>query len=62
MTSTSSQETVSVKEKDDIWLANKCVFCKLQLDEDSGILKCLHVICKNCVKKEQNESGKHILC
>lgn len=61
MTSTSTHVSVNAKEKHDIWLANKCVFCKSLLDGDSILLKCLHVICKNCVKKEQKETGKYIV-
>lgn len=44
-------------DKVDLWSIRKCVFCKEKVEEDSKILKCLHIICRDCTKREFTDSG-----
>lgn len=36
----------------------KCISCEGKLEENSKILKCLHIICKDCTKRESTDLGK----
>ncbi|CAI6364926.1 unnamed protein product [Macrosiphum euphorbiae] len=46
----------------DLWSVGKCVFCKEKVEEDSKILKCLHIICKDCTKREVTDLGVRCKC
>ncbi|KAL4097383.1 hypothetical protein QTP88_022172 [Uroleucon formosanum] len=49
-------------DKVDLWSIRKCVFCKEKVEEDSKILKCLHIICRDCTKREFTDSGVRCKC
>jgi len=49
---------IANNENVDLWSIGKCIFCKGKIEEDSKILKCLHIICKDCTKRESTDSGK----
>eukprot|EP00102_Acyrthosiphon_pisum_P015111 XP_008185515.1 PREDICTED: uncharacterized protein LOC100163028 isoform X2 [Acyrthosiphon pisum] len=49
-------------ENVDLWSMGKCIFCKGNIEEDSKILKCLHIICKDCTKRESTDSGIWCKC
>lgn len=60
MASTSASEVIinNVTEDTDIWSVGKCVICNMQLTGEPKMLSCLHLICKDCVGKENSVSGK----
>lgn len=45
-------------EKLDIWSKEKCVYCKGNIKEDSKLLNCLHIICKDCTQEKSTDLGK----
>jgi len=49
---------ITNNENVNLWAIGKCIFCKEKIEEDSKILKCLHIICKDCTKRENTDSGK----
>ncbi|XP_060859283.1 transcription intermediary factor 1-alpha-like isoform X2 [Metopolophium dirhodum] len=49
-------------ENVNLWSVGKCIFCKEKIEEDLKILKCLHIICKDCTKRESTDSGIHCKC
>ncbi|KAL4085417.1 hypothetical protein QTP88_027276 [Uroleucon formosanum] len=40
----------------------KCISCEGKLEENSKILKCLHIICKDCTKRESTDLGVCCKC
>jgi len=46
----------------DLWSIGECIFCRGKIDEDSKILNCLHIICKDCAVKKRIDIGKINLC
>jgi hypothetical protein len=56
-TSTSEVKIDDVHGAIDVWSIGKCVICNLQLTGESKILDCLHFICKDCIAKENSDSG-----
>ncbi|XP_008185139.2 E3 ubiquitin-protein ligase TRIM33 [Acyrthosiphon pisum] len=53
---------IASNENVDLWSMGKCIFCKGKIEEDSKILKCLHIICKDCTKRENTDSGIGCKC
>lgn len=49
---------IANNENVDLWSKEKCIFCKGKIEEDSKILNCLHIICKDCTNRESTDSGK----
>lgn len=48
-------------ENVDDWSIENCIFCKGKIEEDSKILNCLHIICKDCTKRNSTDLGKIFL-
>ncbi|KAL4104933.1 hypothetical protein QTP88_020209 [Uroleucon formosanum] len=51
---------IANNENVDLWSKEKCIFCKGKIEEDSKILNCLHIICKDCTDRESTDLG--VLC
>ncbi|KAL4154530.1 hypothetical protein QTP88_000388 [Uroleucon formosanum] len=64
MASTSASEVIinNVTEDTDIWSVGKCIICNMQLTDEPKMLSCLHLICKDCVEKENSVSGVECKC
>lgn len=45
-------------EKVDLWSTGKCIFCSGKIEEDSNVLNCLHIICKDCTMRKSTNLGK----
>ncbi|XP_060859176.1 uncharacterized protein LOC132936460 [Metopolophium dirhodum] len=53
---------IAYNKNADLWSIGKCIFCKEKIEEDSKILKCLHTICKDCIKRKNTDSGIWCKC
>ncbi|CAI6353098.1 unnamed protein product [Macrosiphum euphorbiae] len=53
---------IANNENVDLWSIGKCIFCEGKIEEDSKILRCLHIICKDCTKRESTDSGIWCKC
>lgn len=52
--------TMANNVENDTWSTDKCVFCSELLNGEFKILKCLHIICKNCLLTKKTDQGKLI--
>ncbi|KAL5237764.1 hypothetical protein ACI65C_005174 [Semiaphis heraclei] len=52
----------AINEKYDIWSIEKCIYCKGNIKEDSKLLNCLHIICKDCTQKKSTDLGLCCKC
>lgn len=58
----SGVESDSINGEFDIWSNDKCIFCNLSLEKKTTkILKCLHIICDECLLRQETCSSKFIL-
>lgn len=49
-------------EKVDLWSTGKCIFCSGKIEEDSNVLNCLHIICKDCTMRKSTNLGVQCKC